>query len=54
MYQQCYLPPTLNHILKKVFKYSLFVGLTYNMRGYFASGIVFFRAMSKMFARIIC
>ena len=43
--------------------YTLFDGLTYNTRGYFASCVVFFRApkgrgkiraMSKMSARIIC
>ena len=44
-------------------KYTLFDGLTYNTREYFASCVVFFRApkgrgkiraMSKMSARIIC
>ena len=32
-------------------KYTLFDGLTYNTRGYFASCVI--RAMSKMSARII-
>ena len=35
-------------------KYTLFDGLAYNTCGYFASCVVFFRAMSKMSARIIC
>ena len=53
---------TLNKSLL-LYTYTLFDGLAYNMCGYFASCVVFFRApqgcgkiraMSKMSARIIC
>ena len=55
--------PESNMLLMLENTYILFDGLTYNMRGYFASHIVFFRApqgrrkmraMSKMSASIIC
>ena len=49
-------------LLRKSIKYSLFNGLTYNTRGYFASCVVFFRApqgqgkiraMSRMSASLL-